>query len=38
MLDLKKVTKIEDLSLSIIFYLKSQKKKLLKKKTEKDIE
>jgi len=30
MFDLKKITKIEDLSISIIFYLKSYKKKLLK--------
>ena len=35
MLDLKKITKIEDLSLSIIFYLKSYKKKLLINKNNK---
>ena len=35
MLDLKKITKIEELSLSIIFYLKSYKKKLLRIKNNK---
>ena len=35
MLDLKKITKIEELSLSIILYLKSYKKKLLKIKNNK---
>jgi len=35
MLNLKKVTKIEELSLSIIFYLKTYKKKLLKNKNKK---
>jgi len=34
MLDLKKITKIEDLSF-VIFYLKSYKKKLLKNKNKK---
>ena len=35
MLDLKKITKIEELSLSIILYLKSYKKNLLKNKNRK---